>query len=772
MVSSSSHAPNLADFWAKSTGESIGKHTLRVLDNLHQLRDRNPNLDQVSDSPSFWSRAALAVCLHDLGKCCSGFQAVVHGQQRFSHRHEVLSAIFVRWILGDFSEDAKWVAAAVLTHHRDWPEIDQLYPPGEFDSADGVEPLLPQMPDTFFCIAERIAREEIWPDLTRRWRIPEAWTHAASREWIPREPAKELRFVFTLAQSLIRDNEQLGMTPRMLEGTLIRGAIILSDHSGSAWEDLRILRGLEEPESARAGLGIPSSDDLYSHQAQVAEREGNAVLIAPTGSGKTEAALLWASRQSAGTDAQPVMYYLLPYQASLNAMYQRLAKVFSEESIALQHSRAVQSLYRQLLEKEYAAEQAQRVAKRERNLTSLYVKPLRVSTPYQLLKGAFQLKGHEALWTASTNALFVLDEIHVYETARLAILLATVQHLCVNLGGRALVMSATLPSYLLSVLTGLLPKASVVRADANTLKKFRRHEVHLLDEDLLNGRIAESACADANDGMAVLIVATTVGRAQEIWRKLRGRPNCELLHGRFHADDRSKKEQVLLAKRAVGSSSPARGVILVATQVVEVSLNVDFDVLYSDPAPLEALLQRFGRVNRERRHSVRTVNVCRVIPEGSPVYPEFLVRRALQVLEPWNRKPLDEERIQTLLDEIYCGELGTQLASDLERGIQRFSKDVISTCRPFSSDEKIEELFEEMFDGYEVLPKSLRDDYERLLEEAPLLAPGLLIPITRGQYFSLRSRRRLQRSDKVMIADCPYSEMGLEVDGPSVQDGI
>lgn len=750
-------------------------HTLRVLDNLHQLRVRTPNLDEISSSPGFWWRAALAVCLHDLGKCCDGFQAAVHDGPRFAHRHEVLSALFVPWILRDCPEDARWVAAAVLTHHRDWPEIDQKYPPEEFGLADGLEVLLPEMSEEFFCIAERIAREAVWPKLERLWTIPEAWTRAAADKWIPKDPVKELRSVLELARAVVRRNQRLESTaPDVIEGTLLRGAVITADHSGSAWENLRVLQGLEDPDRARLRLEIPNIQDLYWHQAEIAEQKGNSILIAPTGSGKTEGALLWISRQNSGASGQPIVYYVLPYQASLNAMYERLSKIFNGEPIALQHSRAVQALYRQLLGKEYTADQAQRVAKRERNLASLYVKPMRISTPYQLLKGAFQLKGHEALWTAATKALFVLDEIHVYETARLAILLATLRHLSLNLGGRALIMSATLPSYLLEVLSRLWPDASIVRADAKTLARFRRHEVRLLDQDLLGEEVTESVLADANKGMGVLVVATTVGRAQEIWKKLRGQTNCELLHGRFHSDDRSNKERDLLATRGVGSTLTKRGVILVATQVVEVSLNVDFDVLYSDPAPLEALLQRFGRVNRDRKRPnlIKTVNVCRAIPEGSPVYPEFLVRKALEVLERGDGKVLEEDQLQTMLDEVYANGLGNRLSHELEEGIERFSRDVLSTCRPFSSDGRIEDLFDQMFDGFEVLPKSLKGEYERRLEEAPLLAPGLLIPITRGQYFSLKSRGRLQKVDRVMIADCPYSEMGLEVYGSSSQDGI
>ena len=770
MVSCSIRVRNLSDLWAKSTGESIAAHTLRVLKNLRQIRERSPDFHNLCASPRFWVRVALAVCLHDLGKCCEGFQKAVHEGIRFPHRHEVLSTLFVSWILrNDADGDVPWIAAAILTHHKDWPEIDQKYPPADFydDEIDGLEALRPQMSNEFFQSAESIVRAEIWPEFSNIWLIPEAWTQGVSQEWLPKDPVRELRSVFESARVLIRQNEQLKSTvSQVIGGTLFRGSVILADHSGSAWEHFRVL--------PRISAEMPGDRIPYPHQIQAGEHQGNAILIAPTGSGKTEAALLWASRQSSSMDGQPVVYYLLPYQASLNAMLRRLALIFGDEFVTLQHSRAVQAIYLQLLNKEYTAEEAERIAKRERNLAQLHVKPLRISTPYQLLKGAFQLKGHEMLWTAAAGALFILDEVHVYETERLAIMLATLRHLCMSLGGRALVMSATLPSYLVDVLSGILPGVTTFRADARTLEKFCRHEIRLLDVNLLDESILQAICADAERGMSVLVVATTVGRAQEIWRSLRGRTRCaiELLHGRFHAGDRAAKENKLQEARGVGTSLPKQSVILVATQVVEVSLNVDFDVLYSDPAPLEALLQRFGRINRERLVPVRTVNICRELPENSPVYSEALVRKALNVLKACDGKPLEERRVQAMLDEIYAGKLGEELATDLREGVERFSTNVLSTCRPFSSDEKIEELFEEMFDGHEVLPSSLKAEYERRLEETPLLAPGLLIPITRGQYFSLKSRGRLARVDRTIVADCPYTEQGLEVYGPPSQDGI
>jgi CRISPR-associated endonuclease/helicase Cas3 len=727
--------------------------------------------------PRFWLRAALAVALHDLGKCCEGFQQVVHGGARFPHRHEVMSAVFVRWILArDEEDDFSWAAATIITHHKDWPEIDQLYRPPDLllESTDGLEALREQMGVEYFLNAERVLREAIWPTLAANWAVPEVWSETIRFDWVPTDPVKELRAVLEAVRHLVgRLKRQNAPTPELTAGTFLRGAMILADHSGSAWEDFRFLPELKNADRMRECFGLSDEEQLWEHQRLAGGRIGNTVLTAPTGSGKTESAMFWAAKQSSSTDGHPVLYYLLPYQASLNAMRKRLAEKLGDAAVTLQHSRALQALYRQLLDKNYESSEAQKTARREGNLAELQVKPLRISTPYQLLKGAFQLRGHEALWTTASGALFILDEIHVYETSRLAILLATLRYLCGSLGGRTLLMSATLPRYLTKLLHDLLPDILEVKADSGTMERFCRHEVRLLDFDLSEELAAQAILEDVRKGSSVLVVATTVGRAQEIWRRLSAgtESEVELLHGRFHSDDRGKKEGRLAANHGIDNHQNGIGSILVATQVVEVSLNVDFDVLYSDPAPLEALLQRFGRVNRARRVPLRTVKVCRKIPDGCPVYPLWSVAKAIDVLDSWDGKPLREDAVQLILDTVYDDATAERLTLDLRQNMDMFERNVLVSCRPFVSDEKLEAMFDEMFDGFEVLPASLEAEYRRRLDEQPLLGPGLLVPITSGQFNNLRRRGRLRLAEKTWIADCPYTEQGLEIYGPPTQDG-
>src|SRR6185312_13737898 len=97
--------------------------------------------------------------------------------------------------------------------------------------------------------------------------------------------------------------------------------------------------------------------DVWPHQVECAASQGSICLAAPTGSGKTESALLWAAAQSAHCPATR-LFYVLPYQASLNAMHDRLAPQFGPGDVALQHSKALYALYHRYLDRDQTAGRA------------------------------------------------------------------------------------------------------------------------------------------------------------------------------------------------------------------------------------------------------------------------------------------------------------------------------------------------------------------------------------------------------------------------------
>ena len=147
-----------------------------------------------------------------------------------------------------------------------------------------------------------------------------------------------------------------------------------------------------------------------------------------------------------------------------------------------------------------------------------------------------------------------------------------------------------------------------------------------------------------------------------------------------------------------------------------------------------------------------------------------LVAAALHQLGRFDGAALDENMVQQMLNTIYDGTIGDSWIAELTKHMDDFQRNVLDTVMPFRSSEEIERKFDELFDGFQVLPKSLEQEYERRLDQDELSAPALLVPITRGQFFSIKPTRR----HYTWVADRPYSSQeGLDVKGaPQGDDGI
>jgi CRISPR-associated endonuclease/helicase Cas3 len=131
MVTASRWPDWLNDIWAKSaekgTGgqpESLAQHTWAVLERLTDLIRLRPDLPQTLGVPRLWQILFWAAFLHDFGKAAGGFQILLRGGERWPHRHEVLSLAFLDWIANGLTPDEQsWVAAAIVSHHKDAAEI-------------------------------------------------------------------------------------------------------------------------------------------------------------------------------------------------------------------------------------------------------------------------------------------------------------------------------------------------------------------------------------------------------------------------------------------------------------------------------------------------------------------------------------------------------------------------------------------------------------------------------------------------------------------------
>ncbi|MGC8839777.1 MAG: CRISPR-associated helicase Cas3', partial [Anaerolineae bacterium] len=372
------------------------------------------------------------------------------------------------------------------------------------------------------------------------------------------------------------------------------------------------------------------------------------------------------------------------------------------------------------------------------------------------------------------QAAFVFDEIHAYEPRRLALILETVRFLREQLDAQFLVMSATMPRPARERLARVLPNAQSLRASERLYRAFARHKVHVLEGSLLEDRTLDLILRTFQEGHLVLVTCNTVGQAQRVYRALRERvppvrrQDLFLLHGRFHGVDRQEKERRIQQAAQLGSTE-RRPVLLVATQVVEVSLNLDLDVLFSEPAPLEALIQRFGRVNRKRRTESAPVYVCTEPDDGQGVYDAALVQASLDLLaREANGRVVDEAQVQTWLDEVYTGKTLEKWECEFDRTAREFRTSFLEPLRPFESDPALEEAFNRLFDGVEVLPLSLEDEYHRLRGDRPLEADQLLVSISWGRWHQLRQEGRIwsEQGKWPRVVDAPYSsEFGLMFEG-------
>lgn len=764
----------LREVWAKSSadpaepGETLAAHTGQVVERLAEWRRRNPLLHELCHRPNLWDLVAWACLLHDVGKIAPGFQKMLRGGERYPHRHEVLSLVAVGWL--DTSDaDLEIVAAGVATHHRD------LY-------GDDVRSIL------HFYGKTTGNREALLEDLdAARAGSLRAWLQGQGSPRIEKlgfGPLPALRDI-SKGEALGRAFKTLAMFEKRLAllpaeahdsvlATFARGLVLLADHAGSAHIHLG---GAEHASSRERLLGSLRGAhgqllELLPHQAACGEVLGHAVLRAPTGSGKTEAALLWAARQQEDEQGEVPLFYVLPYKASMNAMHQRMLSRcgFAKDQVVLQHSSALAVLYARLLtEKGYGQRDATREAMAARNLGRLMAAPVRVLSPYQILKAFFGVKGHEATLTDCARGLFVLDELHAYDVERLGLIIAAFRYLSLSLGVRVLAMSATFPRVLSEVWAETLGgQVQFVSASPETFKQFERHRLMVRPGDMAEG--ASEILARVSSGEAVLVVGTTVARAQAIYDALKERlPPADvfLIHSRFTSEDRSAKES-LLAERTGTGVERSHGLVCVGTQVVEVSLDVDFDVLYSDPAPIEALLQRFGRVNRGRRGGLRDVIVYSVAPKGADfVYHPKLVAAALEVLGPRSGQAVDEATAQAWVDAVY-EPIAEAWKAQLLISVERYTRDVIQTNRPLTTVEGLEDKFDELFEGTEVVPESLEDRYRALVETDFIGSSSLKVPIMRQQAGWLWASKRLERRSigkgSYVVAKLPYStERGLDL---------
>jgi CRISPR-associated endonuclease/helicase Cas3 len=461
------------------------------------------------------------------------------------------------------------------------------------------------------------------------------------------------------------------------------------------WDDL-ILRRFDR-KTAR-----PVQQELLN-AARGILKPGIFVVEAPMGEGKTEAALLAAEVLANRAGCRGV-YFALPSQATSDAMFSRLLKWIktfdtdeNQFSIRLMHGKAE-------MNDEYNAfaipgnimagdEDEDNVAVHEwfSGRKKGILADFTAGTIDHVLIAGLKQK-HLALRHLGLAAkVVIIDECHAYDSYMNSYLLTALRWLGAY-GVPVIVLSATLPTERRdAVINAYLNKDAArtktaypsltftdgINVRQIAIKGAKRNKtirVTTLNADELTDKLSVAL----EGGGCAGVIVNTVTRAQQIYALLEkrfGGDDIKLLHARFIAPDRASKEKEL--ERLLGpepASRPDR-LIVVGTQVLEQSLDLDFDILISDLCPMDLLIQRIGRLHRhERARPARLTQAecCVLEAEGAfesgavAVYGEYLLSRSLSCLPEYISLPDD---IPGLVAAVYDdGDVMTELKAEyLER---------------------------------------------------------------------------------------------------------
>ncbi|MHB8820562.1 MAG: CRISPR-associated helicase Cas3' [Pseudomonadaceae bacterium] len=430
------------------------------------------------------------------------------------------------------------------------------------------------------------------------------------------------------------------------------------------------------------------------------EVRGPALLLveAPMGEGKTELAFLAHLRLQAANDHRG-LYVALPTQATGNALFQRaltFLEQFADGPLDVQLVHGGAAMNEDVLHlcgidhsRQESLSASAWFSQRKRPLLS----PYGVGTVDQALFAALNVKHHFVRLWGLGNRVVVLDEVHAYDTYTSGLIAALLRWLRA-LGCSVVLMSATLPLARRAELLRawgvaetevpelayprlLLADERGVRGEQFGARPLAPIRLAGLDESL--DTLAEQAIDLLEHGGCGALIVNTVDRAQKLYAVLHQRLGEQvpllLFHARFPADQRAERERQVLAAFGEQGERPPRA-LMIATQVAEQSLDIDFDFMLSDLAPVDLLLQRAGRLHRHvRERPVRHVEACLWVaglwaddlPELKEtawgyVYDAYILLRTWALLRHESRLVLPSD-IDRLVQAVYGDE---PLPADLE----------------------------------------------------------------------------------------------------------
>ncbi|MFZ5948362.1 MAG: CRISPR-associated helicase Cas3' [Stygiobacter sp.] len=599
----------------KRKGETLAEHTEALLDELEIFRklyeeDINSLLQNDSDKNSFWEDLKLACIVHDLGKVSTPFQNKIRNVLKLNMQrktglkeipHNFLSPAFLTGL--DEMNDTRFytIFLSIAFHH------DRTI---DFDRNELIE--------------------SIEKDLKNNSNAIKPWLGKNILNYSFEFPYQSY---FNDLQDFVNKSKpffnELKKTKRFI---LLKGLLHRLDHAASAHIPIEDQKLAETSKKLLVYLKKQSSFiELSDFQKEAVKYRNESVLLtASTGLGKTEFAINWIGESKS--------FYTLPLRVSSNSMFKRLNKILGD-NVGILHSDS----YNLIFENENLSieENLQRY-----NLSKQLSKPLTVTTADQLFTSVFKWKGYEKIYSTLFYSKIILDEPQSYSPKTLAMIIKALEEISCY-GGKFCYMSATNHPFIINRLKTIATELPPVFNLEN------KHKISLNEGEIEN--FVPEIEKQYYLGKKILVITNTVKKAQTLFRKISIRINKKLLHSGFIRNDREIKEVEI--QNDFKKKIP---VVWISTQIVEASLDIDYDLLFTEIATFDALIQRMGRIYRKKGRAINYFDKPNIFISCSKPSDEFFIYNkdicdfTKQELYKYDDKILTEEKKQKIMNDVYA----------------------------------------------------------------------------------------------------------------------
>ena len=653
-------------YYAKSKPtETIKEHTDKLLENLEILKNEyGDKITQSIEMPKerFWQLMKIICQYHDTGKVFSGFQNVIR------------EAIGEKLIPTKFDNPE-------IKHEQISP---MFVPYKQYEMTKKERKLVYQA--IYYHhernnkihidreLLEEIIKEDIEPNI----------------EKIEKELQIEISKLSTLYLGMVEGQARITEGDELYnEYCLMKGLLHRLDHCSSAWIAVEDQTKDEIADFVKEFMKKQNFKENDLQQFEEKNQDKNVIVIGSTGMGKTEGALLWSKNDKT--------FFTLPLRISINAIYDRIKDTIGYRHVGLLHSTALDYLDEKNEEDEFNKIQQAR---------NLYEK-ITTCTIDQIFPFVFKYRGYEKIYATLSYSKVVIDEIQAYSPEIVAVLLKGLQMIN-NLDGKFMVMTATLPR----IYRKKLQEMGIKFEYNEFIKDTKRHKFEIIDKSI-NEDIDE--IKEKSKNKKVLIIVNTINKAIELYKFLKneGVEKVNLLHSRFEQEDRSEKERDI---KEFSKQKDESG-IWITTQIVEASLDIDFDMLYTEMSTLDSLFQRFGRCYRSRKYEGKEPNIKIYIKETSGVgyiYDKEIHQKSIELLQDYNGQILEEKTKIDLVDKLYSKEM-LQNTDFYKKFNEAFR--VLDNIIDYDTSKNDAQRILRNINNIDVIPKIIYDNNLNLFEE-------------------------------------------------------